>query len=241
MNIHFQTAITFCQSANFVAAIPHFDKSIEASPLHVESFFNRGLAYFSLEDYQKAIEDFTQALTLAPDNAQILGERAVAKHLLKDNRNALNDFDEALRLEPQNPYRYASRAYVKAFIGDILGAIEDYKNAIQLDPDDAIALNNLGLLEERLGYKSDANENFRKADAIADEGKTFEKPDLDEILQKFEEKQYNKSEAERLQKQPKGVDESKETINRFQIIKKVFTSKAQFQDFLTFVKNKLKF
>jgi tetratricopeptide (TPR) repeat protein len=38
-------------------------------------------------------------------------------------------------------------------MGDIKGAIEDYEKTISLDPDDAIAYNNLGLLQEQLGYK----------------------------------------------------------------------------------------
>lgn len=242
VNTHFTAALERCRQEKYQEAIPFFDLSIQLEPLHIESFFNRGLAYFKLGNFNQAIEDYTHALLLAPSNAFILSERAVAYHHVQNNRAALADFDQAALLEPQNPYRFSSRAYLKAFIGDVQGAVEDYKTAIQLDPDDAIALNNLGLLEEKLGYQQDAQAHFDQADAIADKGKKFEKPDLEQILQEYEAKQATQKETERLQAQPKGIIEKTTDLPKthFEVMKQVFTSKARFKEFITFVKNTLK-
>ena len=44
------------------------------------------------------------------------------------------------------------------------GAIEDYKRTVELDPEDAVTWNNLGLLEEQLGYQEQAKERYRVSD-----------------------------------------------------------------------------
>ena len=46
------------------------------------------------------------------------------------------------------------------------GAIEDYKKALELDPEDAVTWNNLGLLEEQLGYQEQARERYRVSDEL---------------------------------------------------------------------------
>jgi tetratricopeptide (TPR) repeat protein len=80
---------------------------------------------------------------------------------------ALADMDKAVEMEPKKSYRYSSRAYIKGSFGRTVEAIADYKIAIQLDPEDAIAHNNLGLLEEQLGYKDKAKLSFKNADQLA--------------------------------------------------------------------------
>ncbi len=244
-NTYFLAGIEHCKKEDFKAAILSFTEAISQAPTHIASYYNRGLAYQKLEKYRDAIQDYDIALTLAPQNAAIYSERGVAKHLLKDNRGAIQDLNEALNLEPKNPYRYASRAYIRAFIGDTEGAIEDYEKALCLDPQDAIALNNLGLLEDKLGKKQNAQAYFKKADEIADKGKNFEKPQLEEILQEYETKQKQRIEAERLLKQPKGTeagaaDENQEkkpsSSEYLKVIKSVFTSKDTFGEFIAFMK-----
>lgn len=49
---------------------------------------------------------------------------------------------------------------------DLDGALADYKKALELDPDDAITWNNLGLLEERMGYQQQAQERFKVSDEL---------------------------------------------------------------------------
>jgi tetratricopeptide (TPR) repeat protein len=188
-----------------------------------------------IEKYSKAIQDFDTALTFSPQNPTIISQRAVAKYLNQNHKDALIDFDLAQNIEPQNPYRYSSRAYIKAIIGDVQGAIDDYKQALALDPEDAVTWNNLGLLEEQLGYQKEAQEKFKRADKIADEGKTFEKPSLDEIITKYQQKQKDIRDSLNLQK----INDSyaRGIKGYWQVIKKVFTDKNTNQEFWRFVRN----
>ena len=95
-----------------------------------------------------------------------LHDRAICKFHLSDKDAALTDLDAALELQPEYGYRYSSRAWMKQANGDTDGAIADYKTALTLDPEDAIVLNNLGLLEESKGYKTQSNKRFKIADSL---------------------------------------------------------------------------
>ena len=242
-NIHFLSGLEKAKQGKFDEAIGFFTQSLTIEPQHMESYFNRAMARYQLQDFMNALKDFDEAHNLAPKNTEILHERAVTHHKLGNHREAIEDLNKALVYEPNNPYRYSSRAYIRAFVGDVQGAISDYQNALKLDPEDAIALNNLGLLEEKLGHQNKAKEYFDKADQIADEGKNFEKPDLETILEEFEARQQARIETERLQKQPKGTGEILSSdmqntgINAYwKIIKAVFSSKDTFQEFTQFIK-----
>jgi len=112
-------------------------------------------------------------------NAIAHSERGVALFHLGRKAEALLAMDAALELEPHNPYRYASRAFLRDATGDLPGAIADYQQALALDPDDAVAQNNLGLLEEKLGYRESAQRRFQTADELAKKmGYEFTNPSL---------------------------------------------------------------
>ena len=126
----------------------------------------QGLAFYKQAEYEKAIEQFTLAI-VKEENPNIYSERGIAWFHLGEKENALSDLNYALGLEPHNPYRYSSRAFLRDSMGDTQGAIEDYTKAVELDPDDAIALNNLGMAEEKLGYKERAEARWKQADNLA--------------------------------------------------------------------------
>lgn len=100
------------------------------------------------------------------NDPDLIHDRAVALFNLGRQNEALLELDRALELQPDYSYRYASRAYMRNALKDIHGAISDYRKAIELDPEDAVALNNLGLLEEQLGYHEEARERYKVADEL---------------------------------------------------------------------------
>ncbi|MCU0443567.1 MAG: tetratricopeptide repeat protein [Microscillaceae bacterium] len=239
----FIQALKLCEEARFSEAVQLFTGVLNTEPAHLESIFNRGMAYTQLGEYQLARLDFEKALSISPLNPQIYSELGVIKHLLADHRGALADLDKALELEPGNPYRYSSRAYIRAHIGDVWGAIDDYKEALALDPDDAIVYNNLGLLEEKIGYQTSAQANFAQADQLADQGKTFVKPDLNEILANYEAEKALQSQTEILQQQADSLALKQQKFkpqDYLKVIQAVFTSRQTFGEFLDFVKGKWK-
>lgn len=200
-----------------------------------EEIFRQGLAHLQQEEWTIAVEMFSKVLNTNTLHTEAWYHRGLTYFKMKQYKEALDDFDQAALLQPQNPFRYASRAYVRSQIGDAHGAVEDYQKALDLDPEDAITLNNLGLLEEQLGYKQSAQARFQKADALADAGKTFEKPNLDEILRKHQAVEDAKAEFKSLEKKAS----AQPVASLGQVIGQVFTQKETFQEFWHFVKSKL--
>ncbi|TAE00273.1 MAG: tetratricopeptide repeat protein [Bacteroidetes bacterium] len=243
MNPYFTSAVQKFESKNYSAALVDFEKAVKAEPRNFAFILGRARAKFKLERFEDSLLDFDKALTINASDANTYSERAVTYVHLSRFELALQDFNKAQIIEPQNPYRYSSRAYIKAKIGDLKGAMADYQKAVELDPEDAIAMNNLGMLEEQMGYES-AKERMKKADELA---KDFFK-DMDEFEQK-EQAQHSKTDKENAQIEPKNSFPEIRKINRekrksyswkdhFKIVFEIFNSKTVFAEFITFVKNK---
>jgi tetratricopeptide (TPR) repeat protein len=121
--------------------------------------------------WDQAVLEFNQALdenAIWDQDPDFKHDRAIALFHTGNKEDALNELTAALSLQPDYGYRYAARGWMKQALKDIHGAIADYQSAVALDPEDAISLNNLGLLEEQLGYHKEAKERFAAADQLSE-------------------------------------------------------------------------
>jgi tetratricopeptide (TPR) repeat protein len=135
-----------------------------------ETWISRARVASGRKAWQEALDAFDACMSMDEKynaDANCLHDRSICLFHLDRKQEALEGLNLAVELDPDYSYRYASRAWMRNATGDIHGAIEDYKRAIELDPEDAIAHNNLGLLEEQLGYRSQAKERFDIADELS--------------------------------------------------------------------------
>lgn len=193
--------------------------------MDLQEELNKAESALKEERFDDALKTLSNLIERYPDDARLYSERGVIYFHKKDREKSLSDMDKAVDLEKDNSYRYSSRAYVKASFKMTDEAIEDYKKCIELDPDDAIAHNNLGLLLEQKGWQNQAEESFHKADTL--EGILKERNiDLPE------------EETENIE-----LSEEEEEVtfgDKVRLIKKVFTDKNTFKEFIDFVKNGFK-
>ena len=203
------------------------------------SHFLAGKKAYDQKNYEKAIGHFDRALDVLPQNAYIHYERAMCYYHLKKLSMALLDLDNAIKGQPDNPFRYASRAFMRSAAKDINGAISDYEKAIDLDPEDAISFNNLGLLQEKLGYMKQAKSNFSTADQLAEQNGfvPFDKAQED---QKQVQEQAQETTATIELPKPGEVLIEDEPTTLWKEVAKVFTSKESLKEFLTFVQSGFK-
>lgn len=191
-------------------------------------------AHLSLKagNIEKAIVLYTKALELHPEDLNILSDRGVAYLHAKNKELCFKDLNLAIKLQPDYAFRYACRAYAKNHFGDIDGALEDYAIAVKLDPDDAVAQNNYGMLLEEKGYHKEAKERYERADKLS----KMEKGLL-AMMEQLEngESGMNVSKTD-ISENEKPADENINSTHA-QEIKKVFTSRKQFKEFIQFVKN----
>ncbi len=233
-NRFFEEGMTLYNAEKYEEAIDLFTQALAKEMTHVGSLYQRGLSHTKLRNFDQAFRDFNQAIAFAPHIAAIYSERGVVYYHQKDYKKAMQDMDKAVALEPQEAYRYASRAYLRAAVGDKLGALNDYRKALELDPNDAIVQNNLGLLEESMGYSKDAHKRYEEADRLMGISKEEQQKRFDKIVE-----DHKIAEASRKMQQDAPPPVVKpQTKDYFQVMKSVFTSKERFGEFKDFVKGK---
>ncbi len=76
-------------------------KAIELSPLHAAAYYNRGLAYGNLEEYQQALADFTKAIELDPLHAAAYQSRSELFIIEGNYAAALTDIDYCIALNKE--------------------------------------------------------------------------------------------------------------------------------------------
>jgi len=94
----------------------------------------RGMAYFSHNEYQRAIHDFDRALALDPSYASAYLLRGIAYSSLSEYQRAIENFDPALALDTRNTFTYAHRAIAYRKLKNYEQAIADFDRALLLDP-----------------------------------------------------------------------------------------------------------
>ncbi|MDN3670884.1 tetratricopeptide repeat protein [Echinicola jeungdonensis] len=236
-----QTGISYYKEGKFEEALTVFNELMEQSPKEPAHLLYRGRILSRLGRLENALSDFDQLALLDAYNPDFISDRAVVLHLLKRNEEALSEMGRALNLDPQNPYRYSSRAFLKDRIGDLKGAIEDYEKAIELDPEDAVAYNNKGIVEEKLGYKERSQNSYHTADKLVG----GEKSQGDSTPPEPQKKQYsdfNKSISgeEKMEPIPDSGQKKVSFSDYMQVIKKVFSDKGTWNEFISFIWSKFK-
>lgn len=146
-------------------AIEEYGKGIAKKP-KAESFYNRGVDYFQVAEYEKAIADFDKAIGMKSDYAYAYNDRGSAKKMNNDLSGAAKDYERAILINPKLTFAYNNLGSVYRAQKKYQEAIAEYNNAIRLKPDYYIALNNKGLTEFEAVRYEDAVKTFTQCLAL---------------------------------------------------------------------------
>lgn len=108
------------------------------------AYINRGLAYYTLKNFNRSISDNTQAINLDPQSVIAYHNRGLAHKNSGLLEAALSDYSEAIRLDSRYATAYVARGNVYSIKGDPDRAIADYNEAIRYNPE-VLAYYNRGL------------------------------------------------------------------------------------------------
>jgi tetratricopeptide (TPR) repeat protein len=186
--------------------------------------FDLGLECVKKNLHHEAIVHFSKVLNEDHTNADALSQRAVCYLNLGQYDLSMSDMNLAIAFDPLYSYRYQTRGYLKARLKDYEGALADYYHAVELDPTDSIAVNNLALAQEQMGWHDKAKANFDKSDILSG------LPTAEERATKRRENPP----VEPLQQ----VEES--PTSKRKIAGEVFTKKSSFKEFIQFIFNGFK-
>ncbi|MBT9438251.1 MAG: tetratricopeptide repeat protein, partial [Desulfobacterales bacterium] len=79
-----------------------------------EAYYNRGVAYAFLNQYERAIEDYNKAIALDPNNAEAYNNRGVAYAFLNQYERAIADYNKAIALDPNFAMAYDNREIARS-------------------------------------------------------------------------------------------------------------------------------
>ncbi len=118
---------------NYTESIKNLSIAIEAAPNKFEPYFFRGLAKYSLGDYEGAIQDFNKSIEINPYFSYNYQYRGVCKSQLKQYHDALQDFADAIHRGPNNADTYVNRGTTKIQLELYEKAVTDFDTAIIID------------------------------------------------------------------------------------------------------------
>ena len=133
------------------------------------AYFNCGVTYCTIQDFNRAIGEYDAAISLNPQYAEAYNDRGNIKIHLGQYEEALKDCDEAVRLNPQDAAAYHNRGSAKIYLDQHEEALKDYSEAIRLNPRFTPAYNNRGTAKQKLGWNEEARKDFQKGLALAKE------------------------------------------------------------------------
>ena len=73
-----------------IPAIAEYDKAIELDPRYAPAYYNRGNAYYKLENVDQALADYDKAIELNPNYAPAYSNRGIAHRKLGNLGQALD-------------------------------------------------------------------------------------------------------------------------------------------------------
>jgi len=143
--------------------IEYLNNSIKLQPDIAVFYNNRGVAYYTLGQYQRAIQDYNEAIRLQPDYTDAYYNRGLAYSKLGQYQRAIQDYNEAIRLKPDLAEAYGNRGNDYSTLGQYQRAIQDYNEAIRLKPDDETGYYNRGTIYSTLGQYQRAIQDYNEA------------------------------------------------------------------------------
>lgn len=129
-------------------ALEYFSEAIKRGASTGETYMNRGMAYFNLNQPAKAIPDFEKSLTMKNDKIIMSRGLLATSYLASGNAiKALENFNQVIDKDgSQDPVHFYNRGLTKQTLGDRAGAIADFQKTLTLQPNYEAAKKSLASL-----------------------------------------------------------------------------------------------
>jgi tetratricopeptide (TPR) repeat protein len=153
--------ITFKRCAVWKNSLSLWNDVLDKKPCWV-GYYNRGIAYNAVGDYDHAIEDFSREISLNPADARAYYDQGLAYCYKKDFDRGLEDFNVAIALNPRYAQAYNNRGNVYYVKGNVENAIADFSQAIMINPQFYQAYFNRAIAFRSIGDNDQARDDMEK-------------------------------------------------------------------------------
>lgn len=160
------TYLTYHQIGIWKNSIKLWTYVVEQRPERIQLvYYNRGLAFENMGQFEKAIEDFDRAISLDPYFRDAFLNRGTAFENMGRFDSAIENLDTAIALSPSYE-AYFNRGITFEKTGQLARAIADFHDAIALNPSRYEAYLAVGRLQGKTGSFDKAIDYFTRAIVI---------------------------------------------------------------------------
>ena len=95
---YYRQAYQFIDAGHPREAIDLLNLAIKKDPNYYEAYYNRGVVFYLLKDYQKAVDDFSKAIAIDPKNSSAYASRGEVHEIMRENEKAYSDYRTDARM-----------------------------------------------------------------------------------------------------------------------------------------------
>ncbi|RYM35935.1 tetratricopeptide repeat protein [Brumimicrobium glaciale] len=143
-------------------AISYYSKAIERMTNEKTYYYQRGIQYFKLQQFENAITDFSKVISIDNKFADVHNDRGSAYKLSGNMTNAIADYNKAADLDKKSGLAYNNLGSLYREQKEYDRAITAYDKAILIDQNNFLAWNNRGFAKFEKGNYKEALTDFKK-------------------------------------------------------------------------------
>jgi len=117
----------------FKTSIDDYTKALAIKP-YASIYYDRGVSWLKLGEFEQAIMDFTSAIDMNPSHSDAYNNRGFAYDAIRDYEKAIVDYSKAIEIKADAPNYYSNRGMSWKAKGDINNALKDFNKAIEINP-----------------------------------------------------------------------------------------------------------
>ena len=130
----------------------YYRRAIALEPNRADLYFDLGVYFMSIQDWNGALENYTKAIQLKPDFNDAHFNMGYIHIELKAWDQARKNFTDAIRSNPRDYKSYYARGFCFEAVGDVMNARRDYEESLKYAdryPPSMEALERLNRAEEQ--------------------------------------------------------------------------------------------
>jgi len=182
----------YMEAGKTTEAITEFTKAIQINPSNLKSYFFRGIAYGTNNNFDEALLDFNKVIENRPNFVPIY----IVRGNLYDNHGnyeqAISDYNKAIEIDPKFASAYFERGLAHLSKNKYDLAVSDFNKVIEINPNDVRVYSKRGIANMHKNNFTQASLDLKRAIEI------------------------NPNDAESLN-YLKIIDERKDTISKFAV------------------------
>jgi serine/threonine protein kinase len=127
------------------------DEATRLNPSDPTIYYNRGLAYYNLGQYEHAIKECDEAIQINHDYAYAYWVRGLAYYNLGQYERAIRDYNEAIRLNPNDAPIYSNLALALEYT-NTRKALDAWEKYLQVAKDNPAEKDRIMMAHQRIEY-----------------------------------------------------------------------------------------